>query len=84
MCLIISLPENVNEYLRLAASADKGQLQRIKSVFERKNQKSTQTISVLQKKLENYTKRGQDIEQYGFTGHKQPKELLRDMGQGLK
>ncbi|KAJ8321825.1 hypothetical protein KUTeg_000296 [Tegillarca granosa] len=76
--------ENVNEYLRLAASADKQQLQRIKTVFEKKNQKSTQIISQLQKKLENYHKRLQDIEMYGVSGHKQAKEVLRDMGHGLK
>ncbi|KAJ8322315.1 hypothetical protein KUTeg_000786 [Tegillarca granosa] len=75
--------QNVNEYLRLAASADKQQLQRIKTVFEKKNQKSTQIISQLQKKLENYHKRLQDIEMYGVSGHKQAKEVLRDMGHGL-
>ncbi|XP_021364281.1 transmembrane and coiled-coil domains protein 1-like isoform X3 [Mizuhopecten yessoensis] len=78
--------ENVNEYLKLAAStgADKQQLQRIKTMFEKKNQKSTQTISHLQKKLENYHKRLSDIETYGVSGHKQAREVLRDMGQGLK
>ncbi|XP_033727230.1 transmembrane and coiled-coil domains protein 1-like isoform X6 [Pecten maximus] len=78
--------ENVNEYLKLAAStgADKQQLQRIKTMFEKKNQKSTQTISHLQKKLENYHKRLSDLETYGVSGHKQAREVLRDMGQGLK
>lgn len=75
--------EHVNEYLRLAASADKQQLQRIKTVFEKKNQKSTQTISALQKKLENYHKRLNDVES-GVTGPKQARGVLRDMGQGLK
>jgi ribulose bisphosphate carboxylase small subunit len=37
------ISEHVNEYLRLAACADKQQLQRIKIIFEKKNQKSTQT-----------------------------------------
>lgn len=73
----------MNEYLRLATSADKQQVQRIKTVFEKKNQKSTQTIAQLQKKLENYHKRLKDIETYGV-GHKTGKEVLRDMGQGLK
>lgn len=41
---------NVNEYLKLAANADKQQLQRIKAVFEKKNQKSAHNISLLQKK----------------------------------
>ncbi|XP_069106141.1 transmembrane and coiled-coil domains protein 1-like isoform X10 [Argopecten irradians] len=78
--------ENVNEYLKLAAStgADKQQLQRIKTMFEKKNQKSTQQISSLQKKLENYHKRLSDLETYGVSGHKQAREVLRDMGQGLK
>uniref|UniRef100_T1J3I7 Transmembrane and coiled-coil domains protein 1 n=1 Tax=Strigamia maritima TaxID=126957 RepID=T1J3I7_STRMM len=75
---------NVNEYLKCAANADKQQLQRIKSVFEKKNQKSAQTISQLQKKLENYNKRIRDLEMYGLAAHRQPKEVLRDVGQGLK
>lgn len=76
--------ENVNEYLRLAANADKAQLQRIKAVFEKKNQKLTQTIQTLQKKLENYQKRITDLDMYGATGHKQAREVLRDIGQGMK
>ncbi|XP_052085617.1 transmembrane and coiled-coil domains protein 1-like isoform X2 [Mytilus californianus] len=76
--------EHVNEYLRLASNADKQQLQRIKTIFEKKNQKSTQTISVLTKKVENYHKRMNDLDTYGFTGHKQARERLRDLGQGFK
>ncbi|CAL1298063.1 unnamed protein product [Larinioides sclopetarius] len=71
--------ENVNEYLKLATNADKQQLQRIKSVFEKKNQKSAQLITQLQKKLENYNKRIRDLEIHGI-----PRGVLRDMGQGLK
>lgn len=71
--------ENVNEYLKLATNADKQQLQRIKSVFEKKNQKSAQLITQLQKKLENYNKRIRDLETHGL-----PRGVLRDMGQGLK
>lgn len=88
MCLI----DNVNEYLKLAANADKQQLGRIKAVFEKKNQKSAHTISQLQKKLESYSKRATDLRQ--TTGlpssatssqqYKQPREMLRDVGQGLK
>ncbi|XP_055926845.1 transmembrane and coiled-coil domains protein 1-like isoform X4 [Argiope bruennichi] len=70
--------ENVNEYLKLATNADKQQLQRIKSVFEKKNQKSAQLITQLQKKLENYNKRIRDLEIHGI-----PRGVLRDMGQGL-
>ncbi|EAA09094.5 AGAP004508-PA [Anopheles gambiae str. PEST] len=54
---------NVNEYLKLAANADKQQLQRIKAVFEKKNQKSANNISQLQKKLESYNKRYKDMQQ---------------------
>ena len=79
-CDVISA--NVNEYLQLAGEADKVQLQRIKQVFEKKNQKSTANLSQLQKKLENYTKKLKDVETYG--AHKQAKEVLKDVGQGLK
>lgn len=81
-----NITENVNEYLRLAASAseDKQQLARIKAVFEKKNQKSTQSISTLQKKLEGYSKRIEEIQTSGVTSHKKAKEVLSDMGHGLK
>ncbi|XP_043252235.1 transmembrane and coiled-coil domains protein 2 isoform X3 [Colletes gigas] len=77
--------ENVNEYLKLAANADKQQLTRIKAVFEKKNQKSAHSISQLQKKLESYTKKLKYYELNGApASHRQPREVLRDMGQGLK
>ncbi|XP_048486790.1 transmembrane and coiled-coil domains protein 2 isoform X3 [Plutella xylostella] len=82
--------DNVNEYLKLAANADKQQLGRIKAVFEKKNQKSALCIAQLQKKLEGYNKRIRNWEfvlsQVGSGGqaHRQPREVLRDMGQGLK
>nr|XP_015918446.1 transmembrane and coiled-coil domains protein 2 [Parasteatoda tepidariorum]XP_042908345.1 transmembrane and coiled-coil domains protein 2 [Parasteatoda tepidariorum] len=77
--------ENVNEYLKLAASADKQQLQRIKNVFEKKNLKAAQAIAQLQKKLETYNKRIRDLETHGLSSsHWQPREVLRDVGQGLK
>uniref|UniRef100_A0A6M2DPZ6 Putative conserved plasma membrane protein n=1 Tax=Xenopsylla cheopis TaxID=163159 RepID=A0A6M2DPZ6_XENCH len=78
--------DNVNEYLKLAANADKQQLQRIKAVFEKKNQKSAHSIAQLQKKLENYTKRMRDAQTQGPNQgtHKQTRGVLRDMGQGLK
>lgn len=75
---------NVNEYLRLASGADKQQILRIKTVFEKKNQKSTHSIAQLQRKLENYQRKLNDVETYGVSSHKQAKEVLRDMGQGLK
>ncbi|KRT82984.1 hypothetical protein AMK59_4885, partial [Oryctes borbonicus] len=76
--------DNVNEYLKLATNADKHQLQRIKAVFEKKNQKSAQNIAQLQRKLDNYQKRVQALETQGVQGHKPTREVLRDMGQGLK
>ncbi|XP_015120251.1 transmembrane and coiled-coil domains protein 2 isoform X2 [Diachasma alloeum] len=77
--------ENVNEYLKLAASADKQQLARIKTVFEKKNQKSAHNIAQLQKKLDSYMKKLRNFEMNGpQASHRQPREVLRDMGQGLK
>ncbi|XP_044767064.1 transmembrane and coiled-coil domains protein 2 isoform X2 [Coccinella septempunctata] len=78
--------DNVNEYLDLSAKTeDRFQLQRIKAVFEKKNQKSAQAISQLQKKLDNYQKRVMELERHGqLQSHRQPREVLRDMGQGLK
>ncbi|XP_066249910.1 transmembrane and coiled-coil domains protein 2 isoform X1 [Euwallacea similis] len=75
--------DNVNEYLKLAGNADKHQVQRIKAVFEKKNQKSAQTIAQLQKKLDAYQKKVHDVEK-GIQSHRPPREVLRDMGQGLK
>ncbi|CAH1123198.1 unnamed protein product [Ceutorhynchus assimilis] len=75
--------DNVNEYLKLAANADKQQVQRIKAVFEKKNQKSAQVIAQLQKKLDVYQKKVNDLEK-GIQSHRPPREVLRDMGQGLK
>ncbi|GLD64457.1 transmembrane and coiled-coil domains protein 2 [Lates japonicus] len=51
-------------------------------VFEKKNQKSAQTIAHLHKKLEHYHKKLKEIEQNGPA--RQPKDVLRDMQQGLK
>ncbi|XP_033824557.1 transmembrane and coiled-coil domain protein 3-like [Periophthalmus magnuspinnatus] len=54
--------ENVAEYLKLVNSADKQQMGRIKQVFEKKNQKSSQNIAQMQKKLEQYHKKMKDSE----------------------
>ena len=48
-------------------------------VFEKKNQKSAQTIAQLQKKLENYQKKVRDIEQGTMPNSKPPKEVLKDV-----
>lgn len=81
--------DNVNEYLKLAANADKQQLQRIKAVFEKKNQKSAHIIAQLQKKLESYNKRAKDIQvqhtsKLAQNPHRQPREVLRDVGKGFR
>ena len=76
--------ESVNEYLRLSANADKQQAQRIKALFEKKNQKSTANIAILQRKLDAYQRRLREVELHGVTSHRQPKEVLKDVGQGLK
>ncbi|XP_076851102.1 transmembrane and coiled-coil domains protein 1b isoform X2 [Brachyhypopomus gauderio] len=74
--------DNVAEYLKLANNADKQQSARIKQVFEKKNQKSAQTIQQLQRKLEHYHRKLREVEQNGIP--RQPKDVLRDMHQGLK
>lgn len=76
--------DNVAEYLNLAEHADKAQTARIKTVFEKKNQKSNQTISHLQKKLESNQKQLQDLMDHGLQGHKRPKEVLQGVQQGLR
>jgi len=79
-----SRDENVDEYLRLSSCADRQQLSRIKQVFEKKNQKSAQSIAQLQKKLENYQRKVRDIEHGTIPHNKQPKEVLKDVGKGIK
>ncbi|KAM3915183.1 transmembrane and coiled-coil domains protein 1 isoform 1-T1 [Leptodactylus fuscus] len=74
--------DNVAEYLKLANNADRQQGVRIKQVFEKKNQKSSQNILQLQKKLEHYHRKLREVEQNGIA--RQPKDVLRDMHQGLK
>ncbi|XP_028309984.1 transmembrane and coiled-coil domains protein 1 isoform X2 [Gouania willdenowi] len=74
--------DNVAEYLKLANNADKQQSTRIKQVFEKKNQKSAQSIQQLQRKLEHYRRKLREAEHNGIP--RQPKDVLRDMQQGLK
>uniref|UniRef100_A0A3P9I4B8 Transmembrane and coiled-coil domain family 1 n=1 Tax=Oryzias latipes TaxID=8090 RepID=A0A3P9I4B8_ORYLA len=74
--------DNVAEYLKLANNADKLQSTRIKQVFEKKNQKSAQTIQQLQRKLEHYHRKLREVEHNGIPRHS--KDVLRDMQQGLK
>lgn len=74
--------DNVAEYLKLANNADKQQSARIKQVFEKKNQKSAQTIQQLQRKLEHAHRKLREVEHNGIP--RQPKDVFRDMHQGLK
>ncbi|XP_057677246.1 transmembrane and coiled-coil domains protein 1 isoform X2 [Corythoichthys intestinalis] len=74
--------DNVAEYLKLANNADKQQSARIKQVFEKKNQKSAQSIQQLQRKLDHYHRKLREVEHNGIP--RQPKDVLRDVQQGLK
>lgn len=62
--------QNVAEYLKLVNNADKQQVSRVRQVFEKKNQKSAQTIARLQRKLEQYHRRMKDSETNGKHSHK--------------
>jgi len=79
----IVLVDGVKEYLRLSADANKTQLPRIKSLFEKRNQKSAQTITELQAKLEVYVKRIQELE---TVATETPKEMQqkKSVGHGFK
>ena len=75
-----TMDDNVNEYLKLYSSADDRQQQnRIKQLFEKKNQKSAQTIAQQQKKLEEYKRKVSDLHEHGL----RPKSSHK-LGQGLK
>ena len=75
--------ENVNEYLKLSANAELSQSQRIKSVFEKNNQKSAQKISRYQKKLKRYDQEIKDIKERGIY-YRHTRERLRDVGTNIK
>ncbi|KAM9705079.1 transmembrane and coiled-coil domain protein 3 isoform 2-T2 [Menidia menidia] len=62
--------QNVAEYLKLVNNADKQQVSRIRQVFEKKNQKSAQSIARLQRKLEQYHRRVKDGETNGKSSHR--------------
>ncbi|KAJ8381520.1 hypothetical protein SKAU_G00022980 [Synaphobranchus kaupii] len=76
--------ENVAEYLKLVNSADKQQVSRIKQVFEKKNQKSAQSIAHLQKKLEQYHKRMKDSESNGSSKAGSSRETKESSKDSLK
>jgi len=63
MCAFIAV--SVSEYLKLTSSispADSAQAQRVKAAFERRNQKSTAVVAQLQRKLESYKQRLNEVE----------------------
>ncbi|XP_036977002.1 transmembrane and coiled-coil domain protein 3 isoform X3 [Acanthopagrus latus] len=66
----VARDQNVAEYLKLVNNADKQQVGRIRQVFEKKNQKSAQSIARLQRKLEQYHRRMRDSETNGKHSHK--------------
>ncbi|XP_064160340.1 transmembrane and coiled-coil domains protein 1-like isoform X1 [Anguilla rostrata] len=73
--------DNVAEYLKLANNADRLQSTRIKQVFEKKNQKSAQTVLQLQKKLDLYQRKLREAEQGGSVRqHKDVHQSLRGVG----
>nr|XP_018673400.1 transmembrane and coiled-coil domains protein 1-like isoform X1 [Ciona intestinalis] len=74
--------ENVGDYLKLAGNADKQQVARIKSVFEKKNQKSNAAIAQLKKKFDTYHRRLREIESSGAVGRQS--KSLRDVGANLR
>jgi len=62
---VLFVAVSVNEYLRLSSSispTDRAQAQRVKVAFERRNQKSTAVVATLQRKLESYKQRLNEIE----------------------
>jgi len=82
VCSILWL-DGVKEYLHLSENATKTQLMRIKALFEKRNQKSAQTIVQLQAKIDGYTRRIQDLDTAAMD---MPKDAPRrkSVGQGLK
>lgn len=77
--------ENVDEYLRVSANTvDKHHVQKMKSVFEKKNQKSSQRMAHLQRKLQIYLQRQRQLETSGLDNCRPTKGVLKDVGQGLR
>jgi len=75
--------DGVKEYLRLSENATKTQLIRIKALFEKRNQKSAQTIAQLQTKMDGYTRRIQELEAVAMETQKDTQQR-KTVGQGLK
>uniref|UniRef100_UPI00358EC0DB transmembrane and coiled-coil domains protein 2-like isoform X2 n=1 Tax=Myxine glutinosa TaxID=7769 RepID=UPI00358EC0DB len=71
---------NVTEYLSLVKLADRAQKARLKTVFEKKNQKSHERIASSQRKLEGYYRRLREADQSAVI---RP-NVLRDVTHGLR
>lgn len=78
--------EHVTEYLDLSGKtrSDEAKARNIKLVFEKNNSISAQKIASLQRKLERYNSDLRKIEQHGASSHRAAKEVLKDVGQGIK
>ncbi|OTF77699.1 transmembrane and coiled-coil domain family 1-like protein, partial [Euroglyphus maynei] len=79
----INCNNNVNEYLKLTSNAQPNQSQRLKTVFEKKNQSSSQKIARCQKKMNRLDQELERIKNGGIY-HRHPKERLRDVGTNIK
>jgi len=73
------------------SNVDRQQAHRVKAAFEKRNQKSTQTIAQLQRKLEMYSSRLHELEETGVLypsgsrqAHRQARTVLKDVGQGIR
>ena len=81
--------DNVQDYLQALVSApDKHQQETLKAMFEKRNNKTSQNIWHLQRKLEDYERRITDLKRPGASAKtqvsRQPKEVLKDVSIGLK
>ncbi|XP_067941557.1 transmembrane and coiled-coil domains protein 2-like [Watersipora subatra] len=78
--------EHVEEYLDLSSKAgsDEAKNKNVKIVFEKNNSVSAQKIASLQKRLERYNNELKKLEQHGASSHRAAKEVLKDVGLGLK
>lgn len=79
--------DHVKEYLDLSNKArniDESKVKNIKLVFEKNNQVSAQKIASLQIKLEKYQTDVRRVEQHGTSTHRAAKDMLKDVGQGIK
>jgi len=77
-----SQDQYVAEYLRITKSADRTQMNRLKGVFERKNQKSQTTMSQLRRKKDQYQARIRDLQANG--GSTKTAKSLREVGANLR